>query len=77
MILAPSLFIPHGSPMFALLPGELGPRLRALGARLNGIHAVLVVSPHRQTRGVQVRCPAPGRGACATARARRAGPGAA
>ena len=54
MTLASSLFISHGSPMFALLPGELGPRLRTLGARLDGIRAVLVVSPHWQTRGVRV-----------------------
>lgn len=52
--LAPSLFISHGSPMFALLPGQLGPRLRALGASLEGIRAVLVVSPHWQTDGVRV-----------------------
>lgn len=52
--LAPSLFISHGSPMFALLPGELGPRLRALGESLDGVRAVLVVSPHWQTRGVHV-----------------------
>ncbi|MBN8483049.1 MAG: dioxygenase [Xanthomonadales bacterium] len=48
---APALFVSHGSPMFALTPGELGPRLRALGRQLDGIRAVLVVSAHWQTRG--------------------------
>ena len=54
MTTAPSLFISHGSPMFALEPGELGPNLRDVGASLRGISAVLVVSPHWQTRGVRV-----------------------
>ncbi len=52
--MAPSFFISHGSPMFAVLPGELGPRLRTLGATLAGIRAVLVVSPHWQTRDLRV-----------------------
>jgi len=51
---APSIFISHGSPMFALEPGVLGPNLRAIGQSLRGITAVLVVSPHWQTRGVRV-----------------------
>jgi 4,5-DOPA dioxygenase extradiol len=55
MTLAPSLFVSHGSPMFALVPGELGPRLRALGQQLPDLRAVLVVSPHWQTRGVRVQ----------------------
>jgi 4,5-DOPA dioxygenase extradiol len=54
MTTAPSLFISHGSPMFALEPGELGPNLRDVGESLRGISAVLVVSPHWQTRGVRV-----------------------
>ena len=54
MTTAPSLFISHGSPMFALEPGQLGPKLRAIGQALRGITAVLVVSPHWQTRGVRV-----------------------
>ncbi len=48
---APALFVSHGSPMFAVTPGELGPRLRALGHRLDGLRAILVVSAHWQTRG--------------------------
>ncbi|MFZ1839166.1 MAG: class III extradiol ring-cleavage dioxygenase, partial [Dokdonella sp.] len=54
MTLAPSLFISHGSPMFALEPGLLGPNLTAIGQSLHDIRAVLVVSPHGQTRGVRV-----------------------
>lgn len=54
MINAPSLFVSHGSPMFALVPGKLGPQLRVLGAALTGLRAVLVVSAHWQTRGVRV-----------------------
>jgi 4,5-DOPA dioxygenase extradiol len=51
---APVFFISHGAPTFALEPGKLGPQLRALGAQLSGVRAVLVVSPHWQTRGVGV-----------------------
>ncbi len=51
---APSLFVSHGSPMFAVEPGLLGPRLQALGRLLSGIGAIAVVSPHWQTRGVRV-----------------------
>ena len=51
---APVFFISHGAPTFALEPGMLGPRLQALGAQLAGVTAVLVVSPHWQTREVSV-----------------------
>jgi 4,5-DOPA dioxygenase extradiol len=50
----PVFFISHGAPTFALEPGKLGPQLQALGAQLTGVRAVLVVSPHWQTRGVAV-----------------------
>ncbi|TCV93338.1 4,5-DOPA dioxygenase extradiol [Luteibacter rhizovicinus] len=50
----PVLFISHGSPTFAVEPGELGPRLRETGASLENVRAVLVVSPHWQTDGVRV-----------------------
>ncbi len=57
---APVFFISHGSPTFALEPGVLGPHLNALGQQLSSIKAVLVVSPHWQTRDVQVMTtPAP------------------
>lgn len=51
---APVLFVSHGAPTFALEPGALGARLREVGARLAGLRAVLVVSPHWQTRGLEV-----------------------
>ncbi len=50
----PVLFISHGSPMFALEPGRLGPQLQRFGAALSGVQAILVVSPHWQTAGVRV-----------------------
>jgi 4,5-DOPA dioxygenase extradiol len=57
---APSLFISHGSPMFALEPGLLGPNLGRVAASLPPIDAIVVVSPHWQTRGVRVTAaPAP------------------
>lgn len=51
---APVFFISHGAPTFALDPGQLGANLRAMGQQLAGIKAVLVVSPHWQTREPQV-----------------------
>ena len=51
---APVLFISHGAPTFAIEPGLLGPRLQTLGAQLPEIKAVLVVSPHWQSRDVKV-----------------------
>lgn len=51
---APVFFISHGAPTFAIEPGTLGPRLQALGQQLTHVKAVLVVSPHWQTRDVQV-----------------------
>jgi 4,5-DOPA dioxygenase extradiol len=54
MAQAPVFFISHGAPTFALEPGALGPRLQAIGQQLADVKAVLVVSPHWQTRDVQV-----------------------
>lgn len=51
---APVLFISHGAPTFALEPGLLGPQLRTLGRQLPELKAVLVVSPHWQTKDVMV-----------------------
>jgi 4,5-DOPA dioxygenase extradiol len=57
---APVFFISHGAPTFALEPGQLGANLRAMGQSLTGVKAVLVVSPHWQTRELQVlTTPAP------------------
>jgi 4,5-DOPA dioxygenase extradiol len=54
MSLAPSLFVSHGSPMFALEPGALGPALQQIGRALPDLAAVVIVSPHWQTQGVRV-----------------------
>ena len=54
MTTAPLLFVSHGAPTFAIEPGLLGPQLQQLGQQLDGVTAVLVVSPHWQTRGVRV-----------------------
>jgi len=50
----PSLFVSHGSPMFAVEPAQAGPLLRQLGRDLPRPRAVLVLSPHWITRGVRV-----------------------
>lgn len=51
----PTLFVSHGSPMFAIEPGISGPNLIALGVRLApDIRAIVVVSPHWQTIGIKV-----------------------
>ncbi len=50
----PVLFISHGAPTFAIDPGLLGLRLRTLGSQLPEFKAVLVVSPHWQTKDVKV-----------------------
>lgn len=54
MTKAPTLFISHGAPTFAIEAGLLGPRLKSLGEQLSGVNAVLVVSPHWQTRDTRV-----------------------
>jgi 4,5-DOPA dioxygenase extradiol len=51
---APSLFVSHGAPTFALEPGLLGPKLEQLGERLADLTAVAVVSAHWQTANVRV-----------------------
>jgi 4,5-DOPA dioxygenase extradiol len=51
---AASLFVSHGAPTFALEPGRLGPQLTAFGAQQRDLRAVLVISAHWQTRGVEV-----------------------
>ena len=50
----PSLFISHGAPTFAIEPGLAGAQLRALGRALGKPRAVVVVSPHWMTRGVEI-----------------------
>ena len=43
------LFVPHGSPMFALQPGAAGAAMSTLAARLDTPRAVIVLSPHWET----------------------------
>lgn len=52
----PVLFISHGSPMLYFEPGQTGPALRAKGDQLRAQHirAVLVMSPHWMSAGVEV-----------------------
>lgn len=52
----PSLFVSHGSPMFALDPGQTGPALRACGEALQATQprAVVVMSPHWMARDAAV-----------------------
>lgn len=46
----PTLFVPHGAPTFALRPGAAGAALVALAQQLDRPKAILVVSPHWETR---------------------------
>lgn len=47
--LRPVVFVPHGSPMFALQPGPAGAAMSALTARLPAPRAIVVISPHWET----------------------------
>ena len=44
-----SLFVPHGSPMFALHPGAAGAAMSQLAHQLPTLRAIVVVSPHWET----------------------------
>jgi len=46
----PTLFVPHGAPTFALKPGAAGASLVKLGQTLKRPRAILVISPHWETR---------------------------
>ena len=50
----PTLFVSHGAPTFALEPGQAGPALTAFAAALPRPRAILVVSPHWMTSGLEV-----------------------
>ena len=45
----PVLFVPHGSPMFALQPGAAGAAMSQLAAALKTPRAIVIVSPHWET----------------------------
>lgn len=51
---APTLFISHGAPTFALAPGDLGSRLGQLGQALDNVRAIVAVSPHWETTELRV-----------------------
>jgi 4,5-DOPA dioxygenase extradiol len=51
---APAIFVSHGSPMWALEPGKLGPALQRIGQTLPDLDAIVIVSPHWQTAGLRV-----------------------
>lgn len=52
----PTLFVSHGSPMFALDPGQTGPALRNWGESVQALNpkAVVVMSPHWMARDATV-----------------------
>jgi len=50
----PSHFVSHGAPTFAIEPGLARAPLRALGRAIGEPKAILVVSPHGMTRGVEI-----------------------
>jgi len=50
----PSIFVSHGSPMFALEPGIAGRELQALTSGLPRPDVIIVASPHWMTRKVSV-----------------------
>ncbi len=54
----PALYVSHGSPMFAVEPGDTGPALQrwgsALRAEYSQLRGVVVMSPHWMSRGLEV-----------------------
>lgn len=50
----PSIFVSHGAPTLALEPGLAGQQLSAVGRALGKPRAIVVISPHWTTSGVQV-----------------------
>ncbi|BBB27588.1 DODA-type extradiol aromatic ring-opening family dioxygenase [Amphritea japonica] len=51
---APVMFISHGSPMWAIDPGEAGKQLSRFQSLFLDCKAILVISPHWQTKGLQL-----------------------
>lgn len=51
---APVMFISHGSPMWALDPGEAGAQLMQLTAQFSQLNAVVIISPHWITAEAEV-----------------------
>lgn len=46
----PTLFVPHGAPTFALRPGAAGAALAKIAQQLERPKAIIIVSPHWETR---------------------------
>lgn len=51
---APTLFVSHGAPTWALEPGAIGATLAQWAQTQSRPNAVLVVSPHWMTRGIAI-----------------------
>ena len=51
---APTCFISHGAPSFAIEQDELSDYLYDLGQSLKNVKAILIVSPHWQTQQLEV-----------------------
>ena len=51
---APTCFISHGAPSFAIEQDELSDYLANLGQSLKSVKAILIVSPHWQTQQLEV-----------------------
>ena len=51
---APTCFISHGAPSFAIEQDELSDYLANLGQSLENVKAILIVSPHWQTQKLEV-----------------------
>mgnify|MGYP000199181786 CR=1 FL=1 len=49
-----SLFVPHGSPMFALDPGQAGPAMAQAAQQFHEPRAIVIVSPHWLTEQATV-----------------------
>ena len=50
----PAVFVSHGAPTFAIEPGLAGAQLAALGRAIGKVRAIVILSPHWMTRGVEV-----------------------
>ena len=50
----PTLFVSHGAPTFALEGGRMGPLLATLAEILPQPHAIVMVSAHWETPGIEV-----------------------
>lgn len=46
----PTVFVPHGAPTFALRPGPAGAALATVAQNLERPKAIIVISPHWETR---------------------------